>query len=262
MLLIASAFLKEAAPFIHHLCLKKEEPQSSLCPEKPVYTNEKITLIITGMGKKAMEKALISSMEKRAFSFYLNIGYAGHPLHLPGKAFFAQKISQENASSFYPHIFPFMQRLSSSDLISVDKMEKKFSKDALYDMEGYAFFSTLIEKRIPLEAIASFKVVSDGPNHPFQKTSLWMEKAASELIPLVERLAEKTQRIGDAPDFLIYLPKSLHFTTYQKERAKKLFHLAQSLGEEKVFTKVTKTNAQAFLETVEHMIEQKALDYA
>ena len=81
-----------------------------------------------------------------------------------GSIFNVQKISYENIYNklnFYTSAL-FNNIIPSGELVSVDKVERKFpAKGKVYDMEGYGFIKTA-EKFCDRELIYIIKIVSDN----------------------------------------------------------------------------------------------------
>lgn len=254
MILLVSAFLLEALPLIRHFSLKKRAQKPF-----PLYQNGKIALVISGMGKEHMISSLSYLVGRfPAFSHLSNIGYAGHGQARLGTLYLAGKLEQKNAPPFYSHLRKEWGHIAASTLISVETPEITFSQEALYDMEGYAFFQTAL-RFTSLENISVWKVVSDGPNDPFKKSSALMEKAAPHLIICLEEMAQNHRS-----DFLqenSSLPPHIHFTATEKIQAKKSLLYAKELGIDTApFFKTT--SSHAFLKKVQQAIQASAPTYA
>ncbi len=166
MINLVAAFIHEARPLIEHhrlFPLKGKHPY-------PLYENDQFMLVLSGMGKLASAAAtayLQGLTLNRGAVAWLNFGLAGHQSFEVGQGFIAHRILDQGSEQCYypPRIFPFP--CPTSDLITVEKPERRYEMPSGYDMEASGFFKTAL-RTSTLELIHSYKVVSDNPQHPIE----------------------------------------------------------------------------------------------
>jgi adenosylhomocysteine nucleosidase len=152
-LTIAVALACEARPIIKHYGLKRNY---SIHPFE-VYQDERIDLIITGIGKVKMAAA-VSYLRNEGG--YLNVGIAGSDTFGLGEFIVANKIiDAATQRAFYP-FFGVNKVHCRAAVISYDKPQMSYPKDSIVDMEASAFFETA-SLFVPQELVQSVKIVSD-----------------------------------------------------------------------------------------------------
>ncbi len=250
MILIAIACMLEASPFLTHFSLKKTQNSPF-----PLYERESLALVVTGIGEHAMIAALshtVGSLAKN--SYVVNIGYAGHRSAPLGAVYSVNSILKEGAkSAFYPHISG-KSTLPSMPLRSVTQPESLFSEELLYDMEGHAFFETA-KRFVPLEQIILWKVVSDGPKRPFERSPVSTERALPVLLPHSETLPPLS--CPKEPTF----PPSWRLTHTQRLQAARSIRFANELGVDLAPCYRAKTG-RAFLRALQEITETTLPEYA
>ena len=185
------------------------KPQNFKEKKYKVYNNKKLNiwLILSGIGNQnsaLATKYLYEVSPKLEANIWINIGMAGSNDLAIGSIFNVQKISYENiynklnsyTSALFNNIIP------SGELVSVDKVERKFpAKGKVYDMEGYGFIKTA-EKFCDRELIYIIKIVSDNKKNPpknfikitkqYMKLNLKIiKKFINKLITIVSNLESK-----------------------------------------------------------------------
>ncbi len=270
MIHIVMALIHEALPLITHYKMKALREKHPFV----IYKNEEMTLIVSGIGKSAAAAAvgyLQALNRKKGPSAWLNVGIAGHQQLEIGQGFIAHRIQdQANGRTYYPpQVLPFA--LPSSDLITVDCVEKNYSKKSAYDMEAAAYYSAAIRSSTA-EFVQSYKVVSDNPQTPVTKitkafVNTLIENRIHEIKDLIATLyaAIKPYREIQAPhpqfDTLI---QRWHFTETQKVQLKQLLKRAQVLFGAPLPSQVQSTahtNAKIFLKTLSNTLATHQLNY-
>ena len=185
------------------------KPQNFKEKKYNVYNNKKLNiwLILSGIGNQnsaLATKYLYEVSPKLEANIWINIGMAGSNDVAIGSIFNVQKISYENIYNklnFYTSAL-FNNIIPSGELVSVDKVERKFpAKGKVYDMEGYGFIKTA-EKFCDRELIYIIKIVSDNKKNPpknFIKTTKHymklnlkiIKKFINKLITIVSNLENK-----------------------------------------------------------------------
>lgn len=167
MLYIVTALSCEAKPLISYYKLKSLNNSLSF----PVYISDKITLIISGVGKISSASS-VSYLQglynaQKELNSWINIGIAGHE-HFPiGTGILAHKVSDSGSErSWYPYPPPlFKVPLKSAWIITYDQVTNQYPKDAAADMEASGFYSTA-SRFSTLEFVHCYKIISDNAkNH-------------------------------------------------------------------------------------------------
>lgn len=160
MLFIVCALACEAKPLISHFHLKNVREPSPF----PLYANDSIALIVSGVGKLQCAAAigyLQGVMGNRQHTAWLNVGIAGHASFELGKGILAhQIIDQMSKRSYYP-TFVVDRPVETSTIWTVDKPEIIYAGDAVFDMEAAAFWS-VASRFATAELIHCYKIISDN----------------------------------------------------------------------------------------------------
>jgi len=195
MLNLIVATHAEAEPLISALKLKK------ISALLTCYQNEKIRLVISGMGKCKTATACGWLAEKNVQPTdtthsvksvaWLNIGIAGHQHFDLGTPVVAHKVKDfATKKVWYPH--RLFQSILSSDLITVDQPLTHYLDDQLHDMEASAFIESA-RHFSHAELVQSLKVVSDNQNQPYTNINA---KLATRLInENIENIAECIEKL-------------------------------------------------------------------
>ena len=131
-----------------------------------IYNNKSNTiwLIISGIGNKKAIKAVnflyeISNCNHN--SLWINIGIAGHIKFKPGKLYEIKKVTYIKNNKVFYYSNSLISCFEMHEACSVDKQEKKFKDNYIYDMESYGFIQS-VEKICLRENICILKVISDN----------------------------------------------------------------------------------------------------
>jgi len=141
MILIHTALLCEAQSFIEYYKLKKINSK--------IYSNDKILILISGIGKENTIDELNNVFLQYNISKALNIGIAG-----------CNDTSVDIGSLFCTN--HQLQNISSLPLITKDEITTNSisTKPTLYDMEA-KYFEEVVLKKLPKDSIFIFKIISD-----------------------------------------------------------------------------------------------------
>ncbi len=260
MICMTVALKAEASPLIEALGLKPLLGSFLF----PLFGNEKLTLIISGVGKIKAGAAcsyLAALYGKEAITGFLNIGIGGHPFHPIGKSFLIDQICDLQSENVFFPSFPFALIEETEGCLTVDKPEHVYQKEAIYDMEGSGFFS-IASKICPLELIHLFKIISDNKEHPAsgvnqKKIQTWIIRHISSiqrLLSLMEKLSQDIKK--ELPPCFDACIERWHFTHCQKEQLKTLlkrWHLLcpeRLLLSEKFLSQKKSKDALYYLESI------------
>jgi adenosylhomocysteine nucleosidase len=193
LICISCALYAEAKPLIENFNLLSLPKPGGL----KIFGNEKYILQITGVGKKSYQNCsnLFQREDQKIFAF-INVGIAGDRELAKGTPVLAHKIScLANKNSFYPIIlFPFEG--ITKEIITQEKVETSYEKEALYDMEAFFLFEAA-SPFLPLELIHSLKIVSDGKGYESKKvTAKEVETLLAEQIEKISLVIDNLYSLG------------------------------------------------------------------
>ncbi|MGH8557888.1 MAG: hypothetical protein ACRESZ_10600 [Methylococcales bacterium] len=193
------ALSREARPLIKHYHLSRLPDEKAF----PIYSNDSISLTVTGVGKTAMAAgvAYTHALSNRSkTSGWLNIGVAGHPDLPVGQACLAHKITdQDRGRNWYPPIIAKPPCCTES-LITWSCPQTDYEPVALYDMEASGFYETAC-RFSSSERVQCFKIVSDNRARPadFLQADQVTELLENR-IGLIDRLLEQQKQLAIVPE--------------------------------------------------------------
>ena len=221
------ALRAEASPLIESFGLKR----STSIRNHEIYTNDHLSLIVSGMGKAAAVNAVqaLHAQVSDQVSAWLNIGIAGHGLFEIEQGFLASRITdQESSQSWYPMIV-YPHDCAVGPLMTVNEVELRYPEPIGYDMEAAAFFSAA-KRHATVELVQSYKVVSDNPHHSVSRItpariSKLIEMSIEEIRQLINALDQLVAQVGGIRSTDGYLKPFLErwkFTVSQQHQLKRL----------------------------------------
>ncbi len=212
MIFICTAMYPEAKPFIEQLRLKKDSDFHKF----QVFKNDKVILIITGVGKIKSAIAisyLLSKYEPKDSDLLINIGVCGtRNENIPiGSTFYCNKIiDNDTKKTFYPDIIfnhPFKE--TSIETCSVVAKDNDMINDGkLVDMEASGiyqsalvflqqnqiFFIKVVSDYFKLEDIRKEKIVRLIEKNTIRIIN-WIKKINAQFSYETNILSEKEERI-------------------------------------------------------------------
>jgi nucleoside phosphorylase len=235
---IVVAHSLEAKALVPMLQLKREAS-----PAKNVqYSNSNgLSLIVSGIGKQAVEAAVASLAEQQAneegqIRAWLNIGIAGHRDAPLGSAWLGNKITDlaSGASAYPPQL---ISGIKAGSVITVDEPENNYPSNAAYEMEASAFYAEAA-KYSTAELVQVFKIVSDNLQNPISEMDLQgipnlIARQAATLDKLLSRLGalvEQHNVHNSLPSYYHDMRSRLRLTANQKLQFKRLCQRYKALG--------------------------------
>ncbi|MDH3689102.1 MAG: hypothetical protein OEU36_06425 [Gammaproteobacteria bacterium] len=228
MIRIVVAMPAEARPLIDYYGLRSWNSNGAF----PLYRNENMALIVSGIGKTAAAAATAfahAHIPTDRPSAWLNIGVAGHPSRTLGEAVIAHKIVDfATNNSWYPP--QVLKPPGDSDsVMTVDAPVTAYDDDVVYDMEAAAFFPTACRFVIG-ELAQCYKVISDNRGSPVQDVTMdlidsLVRNKLNEIDDLAVRLNRLADEYGkprsDHPEFERFL-ETWRFSVSQRHRLRRL----------------------------------------
>lgn len=216
----------EAHPVIQYYRLKKNPSVFAF----PVYRNQDMTLIVTGIGKTAMAAGI--AYTQALFSpdcrpIMLNIGIAGHRNHRLGSIFIIDKITDKDTERrFYPPLV-YAPPCPTHSLVTLSRPQVTYPPESLCDMEASAFYETST-RFSSSELIQCLKIISDNEESPTQhiQPMIVSEQIARHLSIIDKVIHELTElqlciTVPELPEFESKL-KEYRFSVAEQAQLKKL----------------------------------------
>jgi len=222
MLNFVVALSEEARPIIQQFRLKRLHSINAF----PVYSNDKIRLIVSGIGKLAAATAtgyLAGIDDADKATAWLNVGVAGSKNLLVGQAVLARQIfdavSQQN---YYPTIY-FDTSCLTAAVTTVSMPESQYLDDCVYDMEAAGFYSSALRFGTT-ELIHSFKIVSDNESSHVDEISKGdvvnlVEQNMEDIVQISNVLldgAALLDDVGNGKEVFALISAKYHFTVSQQ----------------------------------------------
>ena len=248
MIHIVTALACEANPIIQHYHLRK----STRAHGFPVYSNETMTLIISGMGKFAAASAVgylqaltnCLAGDNSAYAMphcWFNVGIAGHKTLELGTAVLAHRVSDASAQQrFYP-CFTFELPCMSADVVSVEHAETSYALDSAYDMEALGFCAAA-SRFSSFELIHSLKIISDNQSTSHEHITKYVgEELVGNQLLVIENLIDEFTKLQQTtmtmmvpPEDYRLLTERFRFTTTQQNQLKRLLQRWHVLEHDRV----------------------------
>ena len=228
MLFIVCALACEAKALISHFHLKPIDKPSPFS----LYQSEAITLIVSGVGK--LHTAAAMGYMQGLFgnplhAAWLNIGIAGHASFEIGKGILAHQIVDCTSGRNYYPTFVVDHPVSTATVWTVEKPEKEYEGEAVFDMEASAFWSTA-SRFTTAELIHCYKIISDNrQSGTSYLTKEHVESLVKKHIQAIETFLSSLQVVSQSLKQLELSHAELvpfltqwHFTQTQQSQLKRL----------------------------------------
>ncbi len=228
MIHVVVALKAEATSLIDRYQLHAREPKDIF----PIFRNESIELIVSGIGKLKSASAcsyLYALTGRQRDCAWLNLGVAGHRDLRLGQAVLAHQVTDAASSRrWYP---PQLIETTAvrAQVITVDHPETDYPCDAAYDMEA-AGFCSMASKCSTMELVQVYKVMSDNRTHATHRVKANdVQRGISDnlddicaVITQMQVLSEQLSRLNSPPRELDKFIHRWHFTTTQRHQLKRL----------------------------------------
>ena len=188
------ALNSEAQPLVEHFNLQANKQAG----RQRVYRSDGINLVVSGIGQAASAAAVgyLSGLTQRRNQMWINVGVAGHQRAKLGEYFLVDKIIDESTNRVHFPSLSFRSSVPSALLRTVPTPQTNYPDNALYDMEGSAFFEAA-SMFTSVELITLFKTVSDNRSNSIEKiTKQLLRELISQSIPAIVTLVEKMRTLA------------------------------------------------------------------
>lgn len=235
------------------------------------YSNSnKLRLVVSGIGKKAMIAAVTYLGEQQASDdvecrAWLNIGIAGHRDAPLGSAWLGNKITDQSSGvSAYPP--QLIEGVEVGSVVTVDDPETLYPLDAAYEMEASAFYAEAT-KYSTAELVQVFKVISDNLENPISEIDIrsvpgLIAAQAPQLRVLVDGISVIAQQHNSnqrLPSYYHEICLKIHLTVNQNLQLKRLCQRYKALGLEEELGRVAGpkvNNARALIQLLAERIDR------
>ncbi len=161
---LVTALPAEAKPIVSWFKLKRDLPEKGF----PVYRNQHISLIVSGVGKTNAAAAcgFLQALNGHPVNpIWLNVGVAGHADWDIGDAFLVHHIRDTGSGRQWFPPLAFRLPCPSASLHTLDLPDFSYEQDHALDMEASGFYPSAL-RFSTAELVHCLKVVSDNAKHP------------------------------------------------------------------------------------------------
>lgn len=159
------AMRSEAEPLIQELGLARWQVGEG---PFPLFRSDDAALVVSGVGKVAAGAAatyLFARLGGPTHAGWINVGIAGHRWRGLGEAVLAHKVTDAGSGRSWQQLLAFEPPVATSEVVTVEEVERSYAGDAVYDMEAAGFVAAA-ERLANAELIQVLKVVSDNATTP------------------------------------------------------------------------------------------------
>ncbi len=238
MIHLVVALPAEAKPLIRHLGLQRRPETGPF----PIYDNDRINLIVSGVGKlkaAAATACLHTASGAVPDHAWLNIGIAGDGARALGEGVLAHSIKDAGTHScWYPPLV-FQPPCETTAVLSVDEPVSAYPDGCSVDMEASAIYATA-NRFSTSELVHCFKIISDNQANPAHSVSAASaERLVAQKLDEIEvivrqlsQLAEEMMHLRTPPSQLGRFLARWHFTVSERHRLHQLLRCWQLRGRE------------------------------
>ncbi|VAX10115.1 hypothetical protein MNBD_GAMMA26-1296 [hydrothermal vent metagenome] len=148
----------EARPLINHFGLRRQQPDGAF----PIYRNEQVSLVLSGVGKQASAAAtrcLFEGNDLATGSIWINIGIAGHACRPVGDIILANNVVDETTGQHWMPQLGFVPPCDLDMLTTLNQPDNDYARPGAFDMEAAGFLAAAGQKAYCL------KIISDNKNN-------------------------------------------------------------------------------------------------
>lgn len=233
MINLVVALPAEAKPLIRHFGLRRRPDASPF----PLYDNDGISLIVSGVGKLKAAAATACLHATRGAALdqaWLNIGIAGDGTRALGEGMLAHSIKDAaTRRCWYPPLV-FQPPCETTAVLTLDRPASAYPETCSVDMEASAVYDTASQFSTS-ELVHCFKIISDNranPSHGVSAASA--EQLVAQKLDEIEvivhqlsQLVEEMTRLRAPPPELERFLARWHFTVSERHRLHQLLRCWQ-----------------------------------
>ena len=191
---IITALKSEAKPIIDYYGLK-----FSGLSNFPLYKNDNITLLITGVGRKNVSNVLNLFFQKnKVKNQIINIGISGGKKGdcSIGQLFLINKVSDEKSKLCFNLGSQHSFGLQNNEITTVSKpvVDNNFKGEGLVDMEAYEICKT-VNNLEGLNRLLILKIVSDHMDMKHHISANQVESLIKQKIPVIDKFIRDLRKL-------------------------------------------------------------------
>ncbi len=252
MLTIVTALSCEARPLVDYFKLKATLSDSPF----PIYQREKVTLIVSGVGKvnAALAVGYIQAKLNLESGVWLNVGIAGHQTLAVGTPLLAHKVIDSGTGRAYYPTFLKSASVKTDTIYTVEHPEKSFGEKHVYEMEAAGFMQAAL-RFSSSELVHCYKIISDN----LESTAFL---AAKEVQALLTEHCREIQQFADT--LQIFREKIFEATTPSEEPFLSQWHFTNTQRHQlrRLLNRWASLESQPFsIESVSHLANTSDLLY-
>jgi adenosylhomocysteine nucleosidase len=265
MINLLVALPAEAKPLIRHFALRRRSDASPF----PVYANDGVSLIVSGVGKlKAAAAASHLSVASGTVPdrAWLNVGIAGDGTRALGEGVLAHSIRDAaTRRCWYPPLV-FQPPCETTGVLTMDEPASAYPDACSVDMEASAIYATA-SRFSTSELVHCFKIISDNKANPAHGISAAsVERLVARRLDQIEvlvrelsLLAQEMARLRMPPSGLERFLTRWHFTVSERHRLHQLLRCWQLRGSEPQLS-LAESSALAGASEVLALLERRLQD--
>ncbi len=236
MLHLVTALSCEARPLIRRYKLEALSSEGNF----RLFAGAGVRLVVSGPGKTAAAAAvgfLRGFFAGEGTRAWLNVGIAGHGDLPIGQPVLAHKIRDASSGQVHYPVLAFKSPCPSAEVVTVDRVERRFDSPGAFDMEASGFFAAA-SRFATAEVVHALKIISDNRASGTENVS---EEGVEELIEgrldvveairgaLEDLLVELNILEADPPHFR-ELRGAFRFTRSEEHRLRRVLQRLSALG--------------------------------
>ncbi len=233
MLNIVVALACEAKPIRRFFSLQRSATGQSF----PVYQNDEMRLIISGVGKvnAAAAVAYLQALGNESSGKWLNIGVAGYADLDVGELILINRITDKTTGeNWYPPIV-YKHTCRTGALITVDAPQTDYQGETAFDMEASGYYPTAT-RFASGELVQCIKVISDNRQQTIESINASrIERLIADNMDNIDKLASALNGLHNSlpdveNDTFAALIGAWHFTATQRHQLNDLLKACHARG--------------------------------
>ncbi len=160
MICLLTALPAEARPLVARLGLRSLDHGGPF----RLWVGDSTALIVSGVGKTAAAAA-VAHLRRRlsgsSIDGWINVGIGGHRSYPLGTSILASEVWDGASGERWPVDIPFEPPCRTDTVLTVERVERVYAEEAVYDMEASGFYEAALDGGHP-GLVQVLKVVSDN----------------------------------------------------------------------------------------------------
>ncbi len=169
MICLLTALPAEARPLVARLGLRSLDQGGPF----RLWEGDGTTLIVSGVGKTAAAAAVAHLRQRLSGSSidgWINVGIGGHRSYPLGTPILASEVRDGASGERWSVAIPFEPPCRTETVLTVERVERVYAEEAVYDMEASGFYEAALDGGHP-GLVQVLKVVSDNKKSGVESVS-------------------------------------------------------------------------------------------